>query len=117
MIQQIDLVVFDLDGTLADSLPDLTQAANYACRSLGVPEHPAGGVKGVIGGGELVRGIFSFVAAGGGGGREMPLNPAPEPLLALIKEMGAEPGRTLMVGDKLAAGLGGARGGAPARVA
>jgi phosphoglycolate phosphatase len=52
MIQQIDLVVFDLDGTLADSLPDLTNAANYACRSLGLPEHPPEAVKGMIGGGE-----------------------------------------------------------------
>jgi phosphoglycolate phosphatase len=52
MIQQIDLVVFDLDGTLADSLPDITNAANYACRRLGLPEHPAAAIKQMIGGGE-----------------------------------------------------------------
>ena len=34
----VDLIVVDLDGTLADSLPDLTKAANYACRRLGLPE-------------------------------------------------------------------------------
>ncbi len=38
MIHAIDLIVFDLDGTLVDSLPDLAVAANSAfaawdCRS------------------------------------------------------------------------------------
>lgn len=180
MTQPIDLVVFDLDGTLADSLPDLTQAANYACRSLGLPEHPAEAIKEMIGGGERkfverflgpgrqglleeglrlflehysrhcgaltrlypgvketlprlagkklavlsnklqrlteqvlrVTGISSLFAAVWGGGRDLPLKPAPEPLLALIKEMGVEPSRTLMVGDKLADVLAGKGAGA-----
>jgi phosphoglycolate phosphatase len=47
-----NLIVFDLDGTLADSLPDLTAAANFACRKLGLPEHPASAVQQMIGGGE-----------------------------------------------------------------
>ncbi len=47
-----DLIVFDLDGTLADSLPDLTDAANYACRSLGLPEHSPQEIQQMIGGGE-----------------------------------------------------------------
>ncbi|MBM4274749.1 MAG: HAD-IA family hydrolase [Deltaproteobacteria bacterium] len=50
---EIDLIVFDLDGTLADSLPDIADAANYACRKLGLPEHPKEAVKDMIGGGEL----------------------------------------------------------------
>jgi phosphoglycolate phosphatase len=167
-LEQIDLIVFDLDGTLADSLPDLAKAANYACRSLGLPEHPPQAVKGMIGGGErkfverflgpgqerlleeglrlyldyysrhcgdltrlypgvqetlprlagkrlavlsnklqrltekVVRSlsIFPFFTAVRGGGRDLPLKPSPEPLLALIKELRGEPGRTLMVGDK-----------------
>ncbi len=49
---EVDLIVFDLDGTLADSLPDLTAAANFACRQLGLPEHPPEAVKAMIGGGE-----------------------------------------------------------------
>lgn len=49
---EIDLIVFDLDGTLADSLPDIADAANYACRQLGLPEHPQEAVKEMIGGGE-----------------------------------------------------------------
>jgi phosphoglycolate phosphatase len=48
----IDLIVFDLDGTLADSLPDLANAANHACRRLGLPEHPPEAIKDMIGGGE-----------------------------------------------------------------
>ncbi|MEJ2671354.1 MAG: HAD-IA family hydrolase [Deltaproteobacteria bacterium] len=48
----VNLIVFDLDGTLADTLPDLTAAANYACRRLGLPEHPPEAVRGMIGGGE-----------------------------------------------------------------
>ncbi len=48
----VDLIVFDLDGTLADSLADLTNAANYACRQLRLPEHSPEAVKSMIGGGE-----------------------------------------------------------------
>ncbi|MBW1991990.1 MAG: HAD-IA family hydrolase [Deltaproteobacteria bacterium] len=48
----VDLIVFDLDGTLADSLPALTAAANYACRCLGLPEHPAAVIQQMIGEGE-----------------------------------------------------------------
>jgi len=164
----IDLIVFDLDGTLADSLPDLANAANYACRRLGLPEHPPGAVKDMIGGGERkfmervvgpahqdlvapcleiyldyyfrhcgdltrlypgvretlvelpgqklavlsnklqrltekvlrVLSIASFFAAVRGGGPDLPLKPAPQPLLALMAALGAAPARTLMVGDK-----------------
>jgi phosphoglycolate phosphatase len=48
----VDLIVFDLDGTLADTLPDLTAAANFACRRLGLPQHSPEAVRGMIGGGE-----------------------------------------------------------------
>jgi phosphoglycolate phosphatase len=47
-----DLMVFDLDGTLADTMPDLVAAANFACRRLGLPEHPQEAMRGMIGGGE-----------------------------------------------------------------
>lgn len=33
------LAVFDLDGTLIDSLADIAEAANYAMRNLKLPEH------------------------------------------------------------------------------
>lgn len=164
----VDLIVFDLDGTLADSLPDLTNAANYALRRLGLSEHPPEAVRGMIGGGERkfmerlvgpehqaraedclgfyldyytrhcgdltrlypgvpetlerlagkklavlsnklqrltaevlkVMGIADFFKARRGGGTGLPLKPAAEPLRALIRDLQAEPGRTLMVGDK-----------------
>lgn len=52
MTLEIDLIVFDLDGTLADSLPDIATAANHACRSLGLPEHAPEAIMRMIGGGE-----------------------------------------------------------------
>jgi phosphoglycolate phosphatase len=48
----VDLIVFDLDGTLADTLPDLTAAANYACQRLGLPLHVPSSIRRMIGGGE-----------------------------------------------------------------
>jgi phosphoglycolate phosphatase len=48
----VDLIVFDLDGTLADTLPDITAAANVACRRLGLPEHSLEAIREMIGGGE-----------------------------------------------------------------
>lgn len=47
-----DLIVFDLDGTLADTLADLTAAANFVCRQLGLPEHSPREIQQMIGGGE-----------------------------------------------------------------
>ena len=172
MVQKVavDLIVFDLDGTLADTLPDLTAAANFACRRLGLPEHPPTAIRGMIGGGErkliermvgpaqldrveeclqlyldyytrhngdltrlypevaetLARlagkklavlsnklqrltqqtleaiDIARYFTAIRGGGAGLPLKPAPDPLLALTADLGVEPFRTLMVGDKIA---------------
>ena len=48
----VDLIVFDLDGTLADTLPDLFAAANFACRRLGLPEQPEAAIRTMVGGGE-----------------------------------------------------------------
>jgi phosphoglycolate phosphatase len=178
----IDLIVFDLDGTLADSLPDLAQAANYACRTLNLAEHSPEAIKGMIGGGEkvfvgrflgpgnegylkealrlylehysrhlgdltrlypgvretlkalaasgkrlavlsnklerLTRGVLqvmsieSLFAASRGGGGELALKPSPEALSALVRDMKADPRRTLMVGDKPADILAGRGAGA-----
>jgi phosphoglycolate phosphatase len=50
-------VLFDLDGTLLDTLDDLADSANLALRQLGLPEHGAESYKRFIGDGidNLVR--------------------------------------------------------------
>ena len=44
-------VIFDLDGTLVDSLPDLAAAMNATLRALGEPDHPLPFYLPLIGGG------------------------------------------------------------------
>jgi phosphoglycolate phosphatase len=52
-----DIVVFDLDGTLADTAPDLTAALNHALAAMGRPPIPADQVRHMVGHGarELLR--------------------------------------------------------------
>ena len=168
MTHSINLIVFDLDGTLVDSLPDLAMAANHALRHLGLPEHPLEIHQKMIGGGEknyvrrllgdehqhlfpqalelylahysrhlgdqsrvypgvvdtldrlsswkmavlsnkredLCRGVVEtmgladFFQVVRGGDSFGVLKPSSEGLGALIRELGEEPTRTLMVGDK-----------------
>jgi phosphoglycolate phosphatase len=52
-----DLIVFDLDGTLIDSVGDIADALNRALGELGLPAHPDEAVARMIGNGvvELVR--------------------------------------------------------------
>jgi phosphoglycolate phosphatase len=45
----LDVVVFDLDGTLADTSPDLAAALNHTLRTLGRPEVAVGKVRDLIG--------------------------------------------------------------------
>ena len=44
-------IVFDLDGTLLDTLTDLTASTNYALRSCGMPEHSIDDVRRFVGNG------------------------------------------------------------------
>jgi phosphoglycolate phosphatase len=46
---RVKAVTFDLDGTLADSIPDLAAAANSMLRELGRPELPLGQVTNFVG--------------------------------------------------------------------
>jgi phosphoglycolate phosphatase len=168
MVPDLDLMVFDLDGTLVDSLPDLAAAANRALHRLGLPEQTLEAHQKMIGAGEKtyvrrflgpdhqdlydralelyleyysqhlgdqshvypgvtetlsrlacrkkavlsnkredlarevirVMGLAGFFQAVRGGDSYGVLKPAPEGLSALIRELGSDPARTVMVGDK-----------------
>ena len=46
--------VFDLDGTLLDTLGDLAASTNYALRTYGMPEHSLDDVRRFVGNGVRV---------------------------------------------------------------
>lgn len=50
----IRAIMFDLDGTLADSLDDLANATNHALTSLGLPAHPREAYRRMVGDGARV---------------------------------------------------------------
>lgn len=45
------LVIFDLDGTLLNTIEDLGRATNYALEQSGYPAHPLGAYPGMVGNG------------------------------------------------------------------
>ena len=46
--------IFDLDGTLLDTLDDLANAANAALHSAGYPQHPVAAYRQFVGNGRRV---------------------------------------------------------------
>ncbi|MEN3974658.1 phosphoglycolate phosphatase [Emcibacter sp. SYSU 3D8] len=59
-----DTVIFDLDGTLVDSAPDLTGALNHTMRTIGLPEIGAGDVRHMVGHGARALIQKAVTAAG-----------------------------------------------------
>jgi len=51
MAQKIKGIIFDLDGTLIDSLMDLTESVNYALQKVGLETYPPEIVKNFVGNG------------------------------------------------------------------
>lgn len=49
----MDLVIFDLDGTLVDSLGDLADSMNAALESMGFPTHPTESYRHFVGDGVI----------------------------------------------------------------
>lgn len=74
------LVVFDLDGTIADTAPDLAAALNAALVSLGRPAQSLEAVRGMIGHG--TRALLRNGLAATGGGDEAVMNEAYPVLLS-----------------------------------
>ena len=50
-MKEYDIYIFDLDGTLLDTLQDLTASVNYALRQYGLPEHSVDDIRGFLGNG------------------------------------------------------------------
>ena len=53
MLKKKSLIVFDLDGTLFNTLGDLAVAVNFALRHFGLPEHDEQRVRTFIGNGSM----------------------------------------------------------------
>ena len=60
-------ILFDLDGTLLDTIPDIAGALNRALAAQGLPTHSVEQCKTFIGGG-IREAVRKAVPAGGSGG-------------------------------------------------
>ncbi len=67
MPKAIDTIIFDLDGTLLDTLTDLTNSVNYAMERQGFPVHSEEAVRQMVG-----NGIYVLMDKAVPGGRECP---------------------------------------------
>jgi phosphoglycolate phosphatase len=62
---KFDAIIFDLDGTLLDTLADLASAMNTALAASGYPVHPEAAYKLFVGGGVEELGKMALPAAAG----------------------------------------------------
>lgn len=63
MQKEYDTYIFDLDGTLLDTINDLASSTNYALRLHGMPEHTVDDVRRFVGNG--VRKLMERAVPGG----------------------------------------------------
>ena len=54
MSQKINTIIFDLDGTLLDTLTDLTNSVNYALEQYGFPTHSEDEGRQMVGNGVAI---------------------------------------------------------------
>ncbi|KFI27217.1 phosphoglycolate phosphatase [Paenirhodobacter enshiensis] len=71
-------LIFDLDGTLVDSAPDIHATSNLALAAIGLPELPFETVRGFIGGGvpHLIGALLSAVGEDPDGPKRRPMSRA-----------------------------------------
>ena len=63
IMKKYETVVFDLDGTLLNTLEDLADATNHALRTMQMPERTIGEVRSFVGNG--VRRLMELSVPGG----------------------------------------------------
>lgn len=74
----MDTIIFDLDGTLLDTLEDLTDSVNYAMEQFDLPTHTLEAVRGFVG-----NGVAKLIERAIPQGME---NPSYEAILTAFKE-------------------------------
>lgn len=67
MPRKIDTIIFDLDGTLLDTLTDLSNSVNYALGQHGFPRHSEDAIRQMVG-----NGIYVLMEKAVPGGKENP---------------------------------------------
>ena len=74
------LIIFDLDGTLLNTIADLAQSTNHALQALGYPTHPESAYNFMVG-----NGINKLFERASGRGKERRKRPArPQGVCALL---------------------------------
>lgn len=67
------LIIFDLDGTLLNTIADLAQSTNHALQALGYPTHPESAYNFMVGNG--INKLFERALRKGKERRKRPARP------------------------------------------